>query len=785
MIRKFEKNDLSDHLKTIETMADQTAVHRKKFEYALSIFRKFVDEFKSDTSIPNKDEAIDDAISYFRKMLKIINQNLIQTWTLPTIENPPCYVMEQLQNLFSGFQASFSKYDEKYSEILEPDLEKWKQYNILDLRAISASFTQYLKTPGINDQIYDKVKYRLESIDKYLEENATDSLAPRVFSPIPMHYQSWLVNYDDFTEIKEIGRGVSAHVFRGLDKRTNEEVAIKKFTFQKLNSSKFQSYQREVAVLATAQHPALLRLIGATDKSPFCIITEWMNGGTLYHAIHKPGYFSPTERTIAAYDIARGMDFLHSRKIVHRDLKTLNVLLDNNKRVKICDFGFSRFAENDTLMSSHIGTPHWMAPEVLKRGSRYTSKVDVYAYGIVLWELATSETPYATMDPPQIVQAVINSDLRPPLPQDINPQLKDLMTLCWDRDPNVRPSFDEIVNAFKAGLIFDGTDEEESRKYIKINETEGEQLATKLTKMFKDLTENNTTIQNVLQTVQRTGLPHNIIEQAWNSINSYVPKEENEYDSYTKLLVYFLNTSKLGNVSEKLMKMPAKSIPLDIISKFVVELPTGSPEIDRNICIAACKNKAADLCSLYASSLSDIALSLEIISLEGVDYQLRVIVIDKCVQSLSSKSIQVIQAALRCLLSLGEAKRIPLQFLEKNLQSDDQTLESLSQAALINCSEQGNQIPNSILAIEIEKAKNNDPMSALLLISAASDDVSASFILNKINDIEITKENSEIFARILLRVCIHNKYKTQVQTLLNNKRCFDDSLISQVNSILS
>ena len=771
--------ELYAHLGNVETMADQTAVHRKKFEFALSIFRKVVNSLDemAITDSPKVEQITDEVLPYFHEILETLSQNVIQTWTLPTIENPPCFILDQLISLFSRFKKTLEKFDSNLSKIIDTEAEEWKEYNTLDLRAISASFTQYLKTPGIKNTIFQKVKHRLQTIDDFLAENATDSLAPRVFSPIPVHYQSWRVDYDDFTEIKEIGRGVSAHVFRGLDKRTNEEVAIKKFTFQKLNSSRFQSYQREVAVLATAQHPALLRLIGATDKTPFCIITEWMNGGTLYQAIHKPGFFSATERTIAAFDIARGMKFLHARKIVHRDLKTLNVLLDDNKRVKICDFGFSRFAENDTLMTSNIGTPHWMAPEVLKRGSHYTSKVDVYAYGIVLWELATSDTPYPGYDSQKIIQEVLHNDLRPPLPADINPQVKDMISLCWARNPNARPSFDEIVEAFtKNGLMFDNSDANEVDKYIDASATEGEQLSTELAKLFKSFMDGNKSISDLLSTISGTGIPHNVIEAAWTSIEKFVPNEQEAID-YTRVLSYFLKTSKLGQVSERLRKMPSGFIPLDVITKFVSELPTGSPDTDRNICIAACKNKAADLCSLYSTAPTDVALSLEVCATNGVDYQLRVIVVDRSVQSLSAKNLSLAAAALRCLIALGEAKRIPVQFLEKCF-TNGEPFESLAFTACSALGDSGSRVSDSIIEKQLPNV-DNDPRSALLIVSSCKNKEAASFVVDHLQ----VMEGTENIARILLSAYVHEDLREKVRSLASSIN-FNESLSSLIKSAL-
>ena len=449
--------DIEKYIKTIETLADQTAVHRKKFEFVMSQLRKFnLILIKSDFSLISN-ELSDNIYLLLQDIFQLLNQNILQTWAQPTIENNPNYVLDQIKTIFLKIhQLLISNNIIELSNLFNPDSSEWLQYNLLDLKAILASFTNYLKSSDIPEFIKPKIQHRIESINEILKNYSTENFAIRTFSPIPLNYHSWLVKYSDFEELNEVGRGVSAIVYQGIHKNTTKLVAIKKFRFNKLNGSRFQSYQREVAVLATDQHPNLLKLIGATEESPFCIITEWMNGGTLYKAIHQSNFLSPTERTIAAFDIVRGMQFLHSRNIVHRDLKTLNVLLDDNKKIKICDFGFSRFASENTLMTSNIGTPHWMAPELLMKGTRYSSKIDIYAFGIVLWELATSETPYSGYEASQIVQQVIHNDLRPLLPSSLNPELRNIITQCWDRNPDVRPTFDEIFKQFKyLNLIFD------------------------------------------------------------------------------------------------------------------------------------------------------------------------------------------------------------------------------------------------------------------------------------------------------------------------------------------
>ncbi|EAY16560.1 TKL family protein kinase [Trichomonas vaginalis G3] len=755
MATKNKVSEIQVHFRNLETMGDQTVVHRKKFEFALVIVRKFVKLFCSDavSQVPrDTDEAVDEILSFFHPLLQIFSQNIIQTWTYPTIENPPNFILDQLLDLFTKFHNAVEKYGEDFSNIINVNAPEWQQFNNLDLRAILASFTQYIKQPNISEVLLNKVKARLSSIEEILSKNSDESLVVRTFSPIPVNYQSWLVDYNDFEEIKEIGRGVSAHVYYGKHKRTGEYVAIKKFTFQKLNSAKFQSDQREVAVLATAQHPALLRLIGATDSWPFCIITEWMDGGSLYKAIHTPGHMNATLRTIAAFDIARGMQFLHSRKIVHRDLKSLNVLLDSNKKVKICDFGFSRFAEQSTEMTSNIGTPHWMAPEVLKRGSRYTSKVDVYAYGVLLWELLTSETPYDGFGSQQIISEVLNFDARPHLPEQGNMAMRDLITLCWDRDPNTRPNFDDIVKLFKQGLVmFDGSNTEEVLYYIEKSATEGELLINMVEKSFKDLKENNQ-IFDTVKLIEKVGLPPICIDSCWEIVESiYSAFVISNPEQLSRLLFVFFQTSKVYFVSKLLRQMPPNSIPSSIMAKFVENLPTGNPGTDTNIVISACKNSCHDLASIYCVNPKDIALALEVSSVKGVELQLKYIVADRCVQGLNSTDISLQTAALRCLLSLGEYKRIPIILLEKYTQNED--LKGLSTASYIALASNGIRIPKAVLKQNLENLENSE-ISRLLLSSACENEENSRDIIELLTN--ITQNSVNLLIRMEKHVSLRD-----------------------------
>ncbi|XP_052732379.1 probable serine/threonine-protein kinase SIS8 isoform X2 [Vigna angularis] len=148
---------------------------------------------------------------------------------------------------------------------------------------------------------------------------------------------------------------------------------------------------------------------------------------------------------------ARGMNYLHSSTpvIVHRDLKSPNLLVDKNWVVKVCDFGLSRMKHSTFLSSrSTAGTAEWMAPEVL-RNELSDEKCDVFSYGVILWELSTLQQPWGGMNPMQVVGAVGFQHRRLDIPDDVDPAIADIIRQCWQTDPKLRPTFAEIMAALK------------------------------------------------------------------------------------------------------------------------------------------------------------------------------------------------------------------------------------------------------------------------------------------------------------------------------------------------
>jgi len=250
--------------------------------------------------------------------------------------------------------------------------------------------------------------------------------------------------------IKEpIGRGSFGEVYRAIWRRT--VVAVKKIPANKIEDQFISELYHEANLMLKIRHPNVLVFLGVcTVKPNICIVTEIMSRGSLYDVLHDENIDIENEHLRRfAIDTSRGMAYLHGSRIIHRDLKSHNLLVDHNWCVKVSDFGLSRRIEDQIVATmTACGTPCWTAPEVLNN-IKYTEKADVYSFAICLWEMCTRADPYYGMPPFKVVVSVANEDLRPEIPNDINSLFRDVIIQCWDRDPAVRYTFGEILDVLE------------------------------------------------------------------------------------------------------------------------------------------------------------------------------------------------------------------------------------------------------------------------------------------------------------------------------------------------
>ncbi|XP_074272539.1 serine/threonine-protein kinase STY46-like isoform X2 [Silene latifolia] len=241
---------------------------------------------------------------------------------------------------------------------------------------------------------------------------------------------------------EKIASGSCGDLYRGL--YLGQDVAIKFLKSEHLSEGSEDEFAQEVDILRQVQHENVVRFIGACTKSPnLCIVTEYMPGGSLYNYLHRNRKnLQLSELLKFATDVSKGMEYLHHSNIIHRDLKTANLLMDTLQTVKVADFGVARFLHQEGVMTAETGTYRWMAPEVINH-QPYDQKADVFSFAIVLWELATAKVPYENMTPLQAALGV-RQGLRPELPENTHPRLLNLMKRCWDTVPANRPSFSVI-----------------------------------------------------------------------------------------------------------------------------------------------------------------------------------------------------------------------------------------------------------------------------------------------------------------------------------------------------
>nr|XP_043628565.1 serine/threonine-protein kinase STY13-like [Erigeron canadensis]XP_043628566.1 serine/threonine-protein kinase STY13-like [Erigeron canadensis] len=271
-------------------------------------------------------------------------------------------------------------------------------------------------------------------------------------------YEEWTIELKKLNMGPAFAQGTFGKLYKGT--YNGEDVAIKLLERPEDNVDKAnlleQQFQQEVTMLARLKHSNIVKFVGACYKPRvLCIVTEYAKGGSLRQSLSRRRNKSAVPLKTAvkqALDIARGMEYIHGFGLIHRDLKSDNLLIASDKSIKIADFGFARIEVQKEEMTPEMGTYRWMAPEMIQRRS-YTQKVDVYSFGIVLWELITGKLPYQNLKDVQLAFAVVNKGLRPTIPDDCLPIFREIMTRCWDVEPTVRPHFTEVVQMLEKAEI--------------------------------------------------------------------------------------------------------------------------------------------------------------------------------------------------------------------------------------------------------------------------------------------------------------------------------------------
>jgi hypothetical protein len=301
--------------------------------------------------------------------------------------------------------------------------------------------------------------FPLESIQGNSKHSSTSSASRSLFHRDPLEDLGFYIPSEAIKLEHEVGEGLSGKIYSGHWRY--EKVAVK------------QSDLQEALMMASLHSNYIVTLKGVCHSPmSYTLVMEYMCGGSLTQVLRGPEMLPWSERHNIASDVAKGLAFLHNRApmIIHRDIKSHNILLTEHNHAKLADFGLAMEVPVESSSSKYgmhadskmVGSLPWMAPECFNL--QYSSKSDMYAYGMVLWEIVSRQRPYDDVENAEEIYAAVQHGKQEEIPDQMSqlesgnptaktPQsIKDFIRLCWFHDAAKRPSADDAVKAFKEDI---------------------------------------------------------------------------------------------------------------------------------------------------------------------------------------------------------------------------------------------------------------------------------------------------------------------------------------------
>jgi len=248
-----------------------------------------------------------------------------------------------------------------------------------------------------------------------------------------------------YTTIKKIGQGASGHVFVAKEHASGSKVAIKQMDLS--HQPRKELIVNEILVMKESQHPNIVNFLNSyLVRNDLWVVMEFMEGGALTDVIEN-NTLEEDQISSICLETCKGLRHLHKQHIIHRDIKSDNILLDSHGHVKITDFGFcAKLTDQKSKRATMVGTPYWMAPEVVKQ-KEYGAKVDIWSLGIMAIEMIENEPPYLDEEPLKALYLIATNGT-PTLkkPEALSKDLKSFLSVCLCVDVKSRATADELLD---------------------------------------------------------------------------------------------------------------------------------------------------------------------------------------------------------------------------------------------------------------------------------------------------------------------------------------------------
>lgn len=308
-----------------------------------------------------------------------------------------------------------------------------------------------------NGGFYITAKISFSSLKDLVQHHSryNDGLCTKLVKPCqsrapqkPWWQDEWEIPRESLKLERKLGAGQFGEVWMG-QYNSDRKVAIKNL---KMGTMSVEAFLAEANIMKNLQHKRLVRLFAVVSQEPICIVTEFMEHGSLVDFLKTPEGNNLSINTLIdmASQVADGMSFIEHKNYIHRDLRAANILVSQELICKVADFGLARLIE-DNEYTAREGAKFpikWTAPEAINYGT-FTIKSDVWSFGILLTEIVTyGRIPYPGMSNPEVIQN-LERGYRMPKPDECPDALYDVMHMCWKEIPDDRPTFEYLRNVLE------------------------------------------------------------------------------------------------------------------------------------------------------------------------------------------------------------------------------------------------------------------------------------------------------------------------------------------------